>query len=1027
MPARPEDNLPPNSLRPRVRAVSRWAPLIIFGLSMTLTVGAYLHLRQESHLAQRAELARNGALIAKEIRERLHDHAQNLRGLRAFIAVRGSPSAEDWHAYMEQLDVERNVPGIQAYGYARKLTGDAKSPAGGSGVADAPSPAEDVSLPIVRISPDTPANRSALGFDLYSEEYRAAAIDTARDRDDLAITRRIELIQDAGRGGRQAGFLMMLPVYRSGAPIDNVEQRRAALSGVVYAAYRMNDFMHSLGYTGSDLGVRVYDAGPESVTDEALADTLLFDNAGDAWDSAAADDREMSFGARTWHLRFAPTARAGLDASEWVALFALIGGSLISLLLGLLSRMQAQSGARAEARAREMTRELRNSEERFQLVAAGTADGIWDRDLLRGTVWHSDRLKRILGFPPEVDTADVDFFMSRVHADDRPRLAAALERHLRSHQPYVAEYRFLRGDGELVWLSSRGQGVWDDTGRPVRMVGAITDISERKLAETRLDYYRAYLVTVLKFLPHPVFVKDRERRYITVSAAFCELVGKPEGEIIGRSDVGDQALPEDLARLARRMDERVLAGEGEQVAEYTLPLASGQRTVLVRKTLTNDPDGEPIIVGTLTDLTALRAAERERAAADLQRKVILDAATEVSIIATDTQGTIRLFNRGAEKMLGYKAEEIVDRQTPAIIHLRAEVEARGRFLSAELGEVVTGFDVFVTMPRRFGSESREWTYVRKDGSHLTVSLVVTTVRDEDGNVSGYLGVATDISERKSAEAELRRHRDHLQDLVDERTSDLLLAKEAAERANEAKSEFLANISHELRTPLHSILSFATLGGERAKGAQQDKLAHYFDRVQQSGSRLLALVNDLLELSKLEAGKMRIEPAPQDVAALIRDVAGEIEALAGERQVHIEILRPSIDTTVLIDGKRIGQVVRNVLSNAVKYSPAGGAVRVMFAEARLARGRRASDATEVAALSIEVRDEGVGIPESELETIFDKFVQSTRTNTGAGGTGLGLSISREIVLAHRGTIRACNNPDGGASFIVVLPRQAPPTH
>ncbi|HEX5801681.1 MAG TPA: ATP-binding protein, partial [Azospira sp.] len=379
------------------------------------------------------------------------------------------------------------------------------------------------------------------------------------------------------------------------------------------------------------------------------------------------------------------------------------------------------------------------------------------------------------------------------------------------------------------------------------------------------------------------------------------------------------------------------------------------------------------------------------------------------------------------KMLGYQAAEIVDRQTPAIIHLRAEVEARGRFLSAELGEVVTGFDVFVTMPRRFGSESREWTYVRKDGSHLTVNLVVTTVRGEDGIITGYLGVATDISERKAAEAELRRHRDHLQDLVDERTADLLLAKEAAERANEAKSEFLANISHELRTPLHSILSFATLGGERAKGGQQDKLAHYFERVQQSGSRLLALVNDLLELSKLEAGKMRIEPMPQDVAALVREVAGEIEALAGERRVRIEILPTAIETTAAIDGKRIGQVVRNVLSNAVKYSPVGGVVRVSFADARLARGRRASDATEVAALAIEVRDAGVGIPESELETIFDKFVQSTRTNTGAGGTGLGLSISREIVLAHRGSIRACNNPDGGASFIVVLPRQAPPIH
>ncbi len=501
------------------------------------------------------------------------------------------------------------------------------------------------------------------------------------------------------------------------------------------------------------------------------------------------------------------------------------------------------------------------------------------------------------------------------------------------------------------------------------------ELSQRRKVEQALMESEAFYQSLVETLPLALLRKDLQGRFTFANHLLCEAFRKPAEEIMGRTDY--DFFPRELAEKYRADDRRVLESrhDFETTEEFQAPNGERRFTHVV-KTPVYDATGAVIgIQGIFSDVTEKERAEIELQHTKARLQAVLDAATQMSVIATDVHGLIDVFNTGAERMLGYTAEEMVGKQTPSLFHLESEVQKRGGEMSQQFGRAIQGFDVFVEQARRGKPEEREWTYVRKDGSQLTVSLVVTARRDRNDHIVGFLGIATDISARKTAEEAMRR------------------AKEAAEAASQAKSDFLANMSHEIRTPLNAVIGMTELVRDTDLTATQRE---YLGMVQESGESLLAVINDILDFSKIEAGKLSLEEVPFNLREMLGDTMKSLALRAHRKSLELAChVAPDVPFAVEGDPHRLRQIVVNLVGNAIKFTEVGEVVLDVEVQPQV---------DDSLMLHFRVQDTGIGIPEDKLETIFEAFEQADRSTTRRyGGTGLGLAIVSRLVELMEGNI------------------------
>ncbi len=414
-------------------------------------------------------------------------------------------------------------------------------------------------------------------------------------------------------------------------------------------------------------------------------------------------------------------------------------------------------------------------------------------------------------------------------------------------------------------------------------------------------------------------------------------------------------------------------------------------------------DDEDLIYCIWRDITERKKAHNDLISSEQRFSDILNNVSDW-VWEMDLKGNFNFVHGNTESILGYTNEEILN------------MNAFDLMPPEETEKIGKQFDEIVQAQRPFRNLVN--VNLHRDGSRKYILSSGVPVFDENQQLIGYRGADSDNTRNIMLREKMQQANLELEEKIKDRTRELNDAAIRADKANTEKSRFLANMSHELRTPMHAILSFSNLGLKRV---DDEKIERYLQNIRTSGIRLTNLIDDLLDLSKLEAGKLEADFVEQDIVTLIQNATEEVSSLIGDKDIAINL---NYDTSLncFIDHKLMTQVIINLLSNAIKFSPSGSTIEIDLELMNYAFGE---DDKKI--LRISLFDQGIGIPEDEQATIFDKFVQSKKTMTDAKGTGLGLAITKEIVELHHGNIcleSPPKNRKSGSVFIIEIPTQQP---
>jgi PAS domain S-box-containing protein len=678
-----------------------------------------------------------------------------------------------------------------------------------------------------------------------------------------------------------------------------------------------------------------------------------------------------------------------------------------------------------EQRVEERTSELKASEQRYMMLAAAAPVGIFRTDNLGKCVYVNQRWYQMTGLT-SLEALGQKWFQI-LYPEDQDLVTAEWVRAVQTARPFRLEYRLQRPDQSTIWVDGQCVAERDHLGQVIGYVGTIADISDRKRVEAE-----------------------------------------------------------------RMQAERDLQQLNQQL--------------------------EAIVEERTQELGQVNSLQR----------AILDGA-DYSIISTDPNGIIQTLNAAAEKMLGYSATEIIGKITLDFVHEPREILERIPSLCAELGtDILPGYEVLVAKARQGLASEEEWTYIRKDGSHFPVLLSVSTLKDANYQIMGFLAIAKDITQRKRAEAQLQEQEQFLRSLYDgvdypifvidvvnpetflyidwnvaaenaskipvqeiigkspeevyglqagrierERLQQCLAIEmslsyeerlefpgqceswwlttlnplkdvsgqiyrivgttfnisalkqvetqlqhtnEELARVTRLKDEFLANMSHELRTPLNAILGMAEGLQDAIFGMINEKQLKALQTIERSGSHLLELINDILDLAKIESGQIELDLTPTTVALLCQSSLALIKQQALKKQIQLEVKLPPELPDLLVDERRIRQVLINLLNNAVKFTPEGGRITL-----EVSSPFPFNNLLEKTYLQIAVIDTGIGIAADQINRLFQPFIQiDSALNRQYNGTGLGLALVKRIVELHGGQVGLTSEVGVGSCFTIILP-------
>jgi len=573
------------------------------------------------------------------------------------------------------------------------------------------------------------------------------------------------------------------------------------------------------------------------------------------------------------------------------------------------------------------------------------------------------------------------------HPDDQSRAWVAWRNAVENNATYSLECRLRRADGVYRWWLIRGVPVVDDAGNILKWFGTCTDIDDLKLNEQALLQSRENLLSVMQNAPYGILLinTDGTTAYLNPTATRLlryTLADIPDLETMFRKAYPDPAYQEQVQRAwQENVMGREEAGTLDEARVYSVQRADGVARD-IEFHVTRLPDRRTLV--TFTDIT-----DRKQVEDQLRKLALAVEQSPASIIITDTNSLIEYVNDAFCRNTGYAREEVL-RLTPAFLGSGQTPADTFRGLRATLAQGLTW--------------RGELFNRRKDGSDYVDDVIISPLRQADGRVTHYVAVQEDVTEKKALFLELETHRQHLEQLVEQRTRDVVAARAEAEGANRAKSAFLANMSHEIRTPMNAILGLAhLLRGDNPTPEQLERLG----KIDGAARHLLSIINDILDISKIEAGRLELEQANFPLASILDHVRSLIAEQARAKSLTVDVDGDDVPLWLKGDPTRLRQALLNYAGNAVKFTESGSiSLRALLL----------GEDADGLLVRFTVQDTGIGIAPEEAARLFEAFEQADASTTRKhGGTGLGLSITRRLARLMGGTVGVDSEPGRGSSF------------
>jgi PAS domain S-box-containing protein len=655
----------------------------------------------------------------------------------------------------------------------------------------------------------------------------------------------------------------------------------------------------------------------------------------------------------------------------------------ITALFDANSKLAGYSKMTCDLTERKRIEDEKRANEHFlEAINEATRIGTWEVDLQSGTVAWSKVTYAIHEAPDDYRPTLNNAILFFKEGECRDIVRNVINEAITKGTNFEIEAIIITMRGKEIWCRSTAQTEFKD-GKCLRLFGIFQDIDDQKRTQIELQLSEEHFRNSFDLSAIGMALVSPDAFPIRVNKRFCEILGYTHREFYSRS-ILDISHPDDIEAdtgYARQL----IDGEIDRYQMIKRYFHKNGSIVWTHLTvsLVRDAHRNPVhFISEVEDITEKKKAEDELRRINAELTAMFNSGARVSMISANLNGVITHFNKGAEGMLGYLAEEIIGKASPQLMHLPEEIAERGDKLSRLLGREVKGIDILRENAKTNDFDSGEWTYVRKDGSTLPVQLIVSSVKDDSANIVGYLGIATDITQIKEAEASIRKYA-------------LLEAK------NKEMEQFTFIASHDLLEPLQTVSSFVGLLTEEYHDRLDPNAQKYINFISGSTKRMMELVKGLLHYSRLGRERVLTEVNCNE---LVNDVLENLGLIISESkaQVHISPM-PTIQAYAL----ELNQLFQNLIRNAIKFKKPDVPLQINISAQR-----------ENNKWIFTVADNGIGINEKNKEKIFVIF-QRLHDRHEFEGTGIGLSYCKKIVELHNGNIWVKSTPGEGSAFYFTI--------